>query len=284
MSPIHDQSYRRYQGTRQPPGRGWTVILRAGIRSMLNRRLFLALLVLAWLPVVYRVIQLYGATMTAAAPQLSDFLRVGPATFKDFIQSQGLFVFFVTIYAGAGLIAGDRRANALQIYLAKPLLRIEYIGGKLAILMTFLLLITLVPAVLLLVLQASFAGNLDLLRANPQLVPAIFLACLIRVVVASCTMLALSSLSNSTRYVAILYTGIIFFTQAIYGVLLVVTGSTRVAWVSLTANLDQVTAALFREPLAYETPVVVSALVLVGLVVLSISVLERRVRGVEIVA
>jgi ABC-2 type transport system permease protein len=284
MSPIHDQSYRRYQGPRQPPGRGWTVIVRAGIRSMLSRRMFLALLVLAWLPVVYRVIQLYGSTMTSAAPQLSQFLTVGPATFKDFIQGQGLFVFFVTVYAGAGLIAGDRRANALQIYLSKPLLRIEYIGGKLAILMVFLLLVTLVPAILLLLLQASFAGNLDLVRANPQLVPAIFLACTVRVVVASVTMLALSSLSNSTRYVAILYTGIIFFTQAIYGVLLVVTGSTRVAWVSLTANLDQVTTALFRLPLGYQTPVLVSSLVLIGLVVLSVSVLERRVRGVEIVA
>ena len=30
MSPIHDQTYRRYEGTRQPPGRAWTVIARDG--------------------------------------------------------------------------------------------------------------------------------------------------------------------------------------------------------------------------------------------------------------
>ena len=51
--------------------------------------------------------------------------------FMSFIEQQGLFVFFVTIFVGAGLIANDRRANALQIYLSKPLLRIEYIAGKL---------------------------------------------------------------------------------------------------------------------------------------------------------
>ena len=39
-------------------------------------------------------------------------------------------------------------------------------------------------------------------------------------------MLALSSLSKSSRYVAILYAAVIFFTQAIYGVLSVVTRST----------------------------------------------------------
>ena len=55
-------------------------------------------------------------------------------------------MFFVTVYVGAGLIANDRRANALQIYLSKPLTRAEYVVGKLAILMAFLLLVTWVPA------------------------------------------------------------------------------------------------------------------------------------------
>ena len=97
-------------------------------------------------------------------------------------------------------------------------------------------------------------------------------------------MLALSSLSKSTRYVAVLYTGAIFFTEAMYGVLRLVTGSSRVAWVSIGGNINQITDAMFRQPLRYDTPVVVSALVLVGLVAVSMSVLERRVRGVEIVA
>jgi ABC-type transport system involved in multi-copper enzyme maturation permease subunit len=222
--------------------------------------------------------------MTAAAPQLSQFLVIGPATFRSFIGGQGLFLFFVTVYVGSGLIASDRRANALQIYLSKPLMRLEYIGGKLAVLVTFLLLVTLVPAVLLLILQAVFAGNLDLVRTHPQMIPAVFLSSIVRVVVASFTMLALSSLSRSSRYVAILYTGVIFFTEAAYGVMAVVTGSTRVAWISITGNLDVVTDAIFCLPAEYETPVLVSALTLLGLVVVSMSVLERRVRGVEIVA
>ena len=110
------------------------------------------------------------------------------------------------------------------------------------------------------------------------------LGCLFEVCLASATMLALSSLSNSRRYAALLYTGAIFFTNAIYGVLLVVTGSTRVAWVSLTGNMDQVVDKIFRQTPRYETPWAVSLLILLGLFALSISVLERRVRGVEIVS
>ena len=283
MSPIHDQSYRRYEGSRQPPGRGWTVILSAGLRAMLNKKLFLGLLVIAWIPFIVRTVQIYVVVMYPIAAQV-PLAAVDPKMFMNFLEQQSVFVFFITIYAGAGLIANDRRANALQIYLAKPLLRMEYIGGKLAVLVIYLLMVTLVPAILLLIMQILFSGNVDLLSAHPYILPAIVLASLVRVFVAAFTMLALSSLSKSTRYVAVLYAGSIFFTEAMYGVLTLITGSTRVAWVSITGNLARITDLVFRQPARYETPAIVSALVLLGLVVISISVLERRVRGVEIVS
>jgi ABC-2 type transport system permease protein len=281
MSPIHDQSYRRYQGQKLPLGRNWMVIWGAGLRAMLNRKMFLALMVLAWVPFLVRTVQIYAVTIY---PEAGRVVPIDVRLFMSFVEQQGPFVFFVTIYVGSGLIASDRRANALQIYLSKPLLRMEYIGGKLAVLVTFLLLVTLLPALLLILMQVSFAGNFDFLSANLHVIPAVVLASLLRVIVASTTMLALSALSKSTRYVAVMYTGAIFFTEAIYGVLRVVTGSTRVAWVSITGNLEVVTDVIFRQPPRYETPTIIAVLVLAGLVAISISVLERRVRGVEVVA
>jgi ABC-type transport system involved in multi-copper enzyme maturation permease subunit len=281
MSPIHDQSYRHYAGERRPLGRAWAVIAGTGIRSLLGRKWFLVVLIGSWIGFIVRTVQIWAVTMYPAAGQA---LPVDARMFMQFVEQQSIWVFFVTVFAGAGLIANDRRANALQIYLAKPLLRMEYIGGKLAILGSYLVFITLVPALILIALQVMFAGNLDFLRANLHVIPAVTLACLLRVIVSACTMLALSSLSKSTRYVAILYAGAIFFTEAVYGVLAVITGSTRVAWVSISGNLENITDALFRQPHRYDTPVTVSVLVLLGLLAVSISVLERRVRGVEIVS
>jgi ABC-type transport system involved in multi-copper enzyme maturation permease subunit len=280
MSPIHDQSYRRYEGTRQPPGRGWSVITWTGILTLLSRRIFLAVMLIAWVPFIVRAVQIYVVTMY---PTIRQAAPVDAKMFQNFLEQQGLFVYFVTIYVGAGLIANDRRANALQIYLAKPILRIEYIGGKLAVLMVYLLEVTLLPGLLLIMLQVMFSGSFEFLRNNLFVIPAMTLAAIVRVAVAGCTMLALSSLSKSSRYVAVMYTGAIFFSAAVFGVLQVITGSTRMAWVSITANVDQVTDAIFRQTPRYETPVVVCVLVLLGLVALSISVLERRVRGVEVV-
>jgi ABC-type transport system involved in multi-copper enzyme maturation permease subunit len=277
--PIHDQSYRRYAGSKEAPGRAWSVIAIAGIRAMLRRRMFLGLLLFAWIPFIVRAVQIYVA---ANFPQAS-MLAPTADTFREFIDQQGVFVFFVTIYVGAGLIANDRRANALQIYLSKPLMRAEYIAGKFATLATFLLLVTWLPGILLLVLQILFAGSFTFARQNAFLFPAITVASFLQVIVASFAMLALSSLSKSSRYVGILYAGAMFFSEAVFAVLRLILGGTGSSWISFPANLAQVIDVIFRLRPRYDTPWIVSLLALAGLVAVAISVLERRVRGVEVV-
>ncbi len=281
MSPVHDQSYRRYGGLRQAPGSAWLVILRAGLRQLMGRRIFLALLALGWIWFLVRSVQIYLAVTT---PQFAQFLPIDVKLFANFLDAQSFVAFFVTVYAGSGLIAADRRANALQVYLSKPLLRMEYIGGKFAILAVFLSFVIILPTVLLLVMQVLLSGSLAFLRAHIELIPAIIVASTMRVLVYAISMLALSSLSTSTRYVAIMFTGVVFFSEAVFNVLAFATGSTRVAWVSPPRNFDVVTDAIFRQPPRYDTPVIVSVLVLLGIIVVSLSVLERRVRGVEVVS
>ena len=152
------------------------------------------------------------------------FSRRRPRRSGSSSSQQEIFVFFITVYVGAGLIANDRRANALQIYLSKPLTRAEYVFGKLAILMAFLLLVTWVPAIVLLIVQI-------LVRRQLHVLPGTTSSCFrrspcsrsSRSTVVATAMLALSSLSKSSRYVGILYAALIFFTQAIYGVLYAVT-------------------------------------------------------------
>lgn len=247
---------------------------------MIRKRLFLGLLLIAWIPFVVRAVQIYAAANFPVA----TFLSVSSRTFREFLDQQGTFLVFVTIYVGAGLIANDRRANALQIYLSKPITRAEYVAGKLGVLMTFLLLVTWLPAVLLMFVQMMFAGSAAFLKANLFLLPAITVYSLVAVLLASFTMLGLSSLSKSGRFVGIMYAGVMFFTQAVYGVIYAVTGRTSGSWVSVSNNLAQFGDAVFRLPLRYETPLAISVGVILGLVGLSLFVLERRVRGVEVVS
>ena len=190
----------------------------------------------------------------------------------------------MTIYIGAGLIANDRRANALQIYLSKPLLRSEYIAGKAAVLFFFLMLITWVPAILLLLVQVMFAGNFQFLRKNLFLFPAITVA------VAAAG--APGHVHDAGAVVALEEQPLRrrFSTPA--------SSSSRPPSTACSTrspaaprsrgsrrptSLAQVVDVIFRLTPRYMTPWQVSLIVIVGLIVVSISILERRVRGVEVV-
>jgi len=278
--PIHDQSYRRYAGRRDLAGQAWMVIARNGIRTILRKRLFLGLLVAAWIPFVVGAVIVY---LRANFPQFT-LLSITAQRFREFLGTQDIFVFFITIWVGAGLVANDKRANALQIYLSKPLTRVEYIVGKLVILGTFLLMVTWVPAIMLLFLQVAFTGSFSFLRENLYLFPAVTLFAFLQVLLAAFTMLALSSLSKSSRYVAILYAGAYWFSHAVFGVIYAITGSTKLAWLSLPGNLNQLGDLIFRLQPRYSTPAVVSALAMAAIIGVSIWVLERRIRGVEVVS
>lgn len=278
--PIHDQGYRRYGGRREAHGRTWLVITRAGIMERLRERKFLGLLLIAWLPFLVRTVQLYIA---ANYQQTAQFLGPSAGLFHQFLQQQGIFVFFITMYVGAGLIANDRRANALQIYLSKPLTRVDYVVGKLATLLIFLIAVTWLPGILLLIMQMMFAGNLTFLKANLFLFPAITAYSAVAVTLAAFTMLALSSLSKSRRFVAVMYAGLIFFTAAMYQALRGITGSRAWLFISPGDVLDVIADKIFRS--AGEPPLdfAVALLVVAVLLASSVFVLERRVRGVEVV-
>jgi ABC-2 type transport system permease protein len=277
--PIHDQGYRRYAGSRAAVGRSWQVITRAGVRTVLAKRSFIALMLLAWAPFVVRAVQVY----VAANFQQASFLAATAETFREYLGQQGLFVFLVTIYVGAGLIANDRRANALQVYLSKPLTRAEYVAGKLAILFLFLVSVTWLPAILLLIIQILFAGSFAFLRENIFLLPAITLFSLLQVLVASVTMLALSSMSKSSRFVGIMYAGLIFFTSALFNALRGITGRSSMAWISPTETLEQIGNIIFRLQPAFDMAPWAAVLALGVLLAGSLWVLERNVRGVEVV-
>jgi ABC-2 type transport system permease protein len=277
--PIHDQSYRHYEGTREPTGTAWRVIAASGIRSIIRKRRFLGLLVLAWIPFAVRAVQIY---LAANYPQ-ATFLAATSGTFREFLEQQALFVFFITIWVGAGLIANDKRANALQIYLSKPLTRAEYVAGKFLILVTFLLMVTWVPGMLLLILQLLFAGNFTFVRQNLFLFPAITLYSFSYVLVVAFTMLAVSASSRSSRFVAIIYAGIVFLSDAIYGVLHLVTRSTSLSFISFDYNLQQLSYIIFRLKPLYSTPWPISLLTALAIIAIALFVLERQVRGVEVV-
>jgi len=277
--PIYEQTYRRYSGLRLPPCRGWWVIARTGLASALLDRRFVGLLLLAWAPFLVRAVQIYAS----ANFQQVGFLAPTVETFRTFIAQQSTFMFFVTVYAGAGLIADDRHANALQLYLSKPVTRSEYVVGKSVILVVLLLAVTWLPAMALLLWQVTLTGDAFLLT-NSHLGPAIMVFSVIEALVAALPMLALSSLSSSRRFVSVLYAGVVLFSGGLATALGAETGRGWWSWLSPEHALAAVGDAIFRIQTPSSAPIALAAVALAAIVLVSLVVLRRTVCAVDVVS
>ena len=151
--------------------------------------------------------------------------------------------------------------------------------------MAFLLFVTFVPAVLLLVVQVMFSGSFTFFLDHLFLLPAITLFSAVQVVAVATAMLALSSLSRSSRYVGVLYAGLIFFSQAIYGILYALTRDSADG-VRLDADEPRADSATSSSglPLRFQMPLPLAILAVALLIAAPAIILERRVRGIEVVA
>jgi hypothetical protein len=95
-------------------------------------------------------------------------------------------------------------------------------------------------------------------------------------------MLALSSLSRSRRFAAMLYALVTIFAGAIERVLQTATGGAGWVLLSPQNTLLVITDALFGiEP---EIPVIIAVIAITTLIVVCVAVLNRRVRAVDVVA
>jgi ABC-2 type transport system permease protein len=70
-------------------------------------------------------------------------------TYRNFYFLQGYYVMVVLALAGATIIGNDYRHGSLAFYLSKPLGRWHYLMGKMLTVVTFSILLTLLPAVVL---------------------------------------------------------------------------------------------------------------------------------------
>src|SRR5260370_40939913 len=103
---------------------------------------------------------------------------------------------FLVVVAGPGLISRDLRFNALPLYFARPLTRLDYFLGKLGVIGALVGTVAVVPAVLAYVVGVCFSLDLGVVRDTYRvLLASIAYGCVITLS-AGTLILAMSSLTR----------------------------------------------------------------------------------------
>jgi ABC-type transport system involved in multi-copper enzyme maturation permease subunit len=289
MVTIREKGYYHWDGRLEERRLPWWPITRTGIQLSFKKKWFKFVFAGAFLPSVVFLVLIY------ISERLEDFramlrgsdrlISVDPKFFMNYVTNDALIflVVMVLVFAGAGLIADDLKHNSLQVYFARPIEKKDYLLGKLAVIFFFVLVLTLVPATVLFLFKLIFAGSFKFFLDYPWLPLSILAYTAFLTIFFAFYTLLLSALSKSSRYVMILVVMIYIFSHILYGILNSIFRTPYMALFSIKENLQQVGAFIFAQKLPHPVPVVLSFLILAAVCAASAVVLNRKIRGVEVI-
>jgi ABC-2 type transport system permease protein len=240
--PIFDQGYQRWSGELSGHAWRWLAITRHGVRIGMKGRWLRFAIMFSWLPAVGLAFML---CIWGLAERKSDLVtpvmnllqglglldarivadprryrvEVWTLCYDYFMLTELRFSMVLVLLVGPSLISQDLRFNALPLYLSRPLRRIDYFVGKLGVIAAFLGMVVIVPAVLAYGLGLLFSLDLTIVPDTFRLLVAAIAYGLVISLSAGLLILALSSLSRNSRYIALFWVGV-WFVSSIVGVVL----------------------------------------------------------------
>ena len=312
--------YREWHGQLRRAGWSLWPIARVALVTIFRRRLFWVLyalslliflmfffgaLLLDWLESQIPVTPIKVGNWEPDPERMAQLVRNGlrilsgsQETFAYFFVYQGSMVMIVLALAGSILVGNDFTHRSLPFYLAKPLSRWHYIGGKCLAVAAIVFLLTTLPALVLFVQHGlgdwhyltnpSFFGGSG--PAGWQLVAGILGYGLVLAGFLSILLVAAASWMRRTMPLIMIWSTLFLFFRLLAGIL--VNGlqyDARWRLIDLWNNLCLVGVAC----LGYEQPPRFmpspqpafweAGLVLAGVCILCLSYLNRRTRAVEVI-
>ena len=245
---IANLDYRDYEGPLDSPRFRWWVIAREMCRQTFSRRIYWVLTLLSgWyylvlMTVIFFVEQAMGG-VSGLAQSASNGAAGGrggrgpnPDQMGQFLDrliwkhqfihgfSCGQFYFFlIALLIGAATIANDNRANALLIYLSKPLSKTDYMVGKWVGVFIPMLTSVGLPSLIFYIWGAVSYQQHGFLSNDPFMFLKVSVAILTSSVLLTSLIVAISSLFNQSRIASASFAGV-------YVILRIFTVAMGIAW------------------------------------------------------
>lgn len=296
---VYKKTYSGYDGPLTPAWSRFLVLTRYSTDDLRRSRFLTLLFFAAFLyPLVCALIVYARHNLTVL-----EVLQLNPAKlipidarfFLTFLGVQGMLAFFLTAFAGPGLVSPDLAGNALPLYLSRPFSRTEYVLGKLGVLAALLSLITWVPGLLLFAFQGSLEGG-GWSGSNARIAWALLAGSWVWIMVLSLLALAVSAWVKWKPAAGALLFGVFFVAAGFgaivntvlrtnWGHLLNVSHLVGSVWVTLFETPMQrgAGAVFFRVARGEEIPLWASWASLAVLCLFCLWLLGRKIRGVEVI-
>jgi len=283
---VYERTWRRYAGELTPLRLRFLVVTRYALADAFASRLFTAFYAICFLPSVTGLFFIYLSHNLSLLQQLGmppDLMKVLTSQFFMYLfLYQAIPAFLIAVIVSPSLIAADLSNNALTLYLGRPIDRHEYVLGKMAVLAILLSPMTWVMGVSIFGLQAYFEGG-GWGFENYRIGLAYLVGHLVWIVVISMLTLAISAWVRFKPAARGALFAIVFI---LAGFATAVNGVTRTSYgdlIHLIRAINSVVLSLFGAPTPSGLPVAFNWFTLAATTVLSIWLINRKLRAHEVV-
>lgn len=298
---VYKKTYQPYAGALTPAWSRFLVLPRYAFEDMRRRR-FLStffigsmLIVLVYALLIYVNQNLNFLKFLPKVPQ-EGFLDVNARFFMHFLGIESMLAFFLAAFVGPGLVSPDLANNALPLYLSRPFSRVDYVLGRMSVLVILLSVMTWIPGLLLFALQGYLAGG-SWIADNARIAWALLAGAWIWILVLTLLALALSAWVKWKPVAGAMVFGVFFLGAGMgaavnevlrtkWGHLLNVSHLVGTVWVSLFEEPMQrgAGAVFFRVAENEAIPVWCCWAVLGALCAFCVWLLARKIRGAEVIS
>jgi ABC-2 type transport system permease protein len=222
-------------------------------------------------------------------------ISINVTFFLSLLGWQSVMALFMAAFVGPGQVSPDLANNGLSLYLARPFSRVEYVLGKMSILVVLMSLMTWIPGLLLFLLQGYLEGW-SWMTDNARIASGIFFGSWVWILLLSLLALALSDWVKWKPAAGALMFVLFFVTSAFgatinaverthWGNLASISYLVGSIWVQLFEGANKTTngAVFFRSPIGEEVPLWYCWAGLTAIVLACLYMLARKIRGAEVV-
>ena len=297
---VYKKTYRPYNGALTSPVSRFLVIPRYAFEDMQKSRFltifFLASFIYPLICALIIYVQHNASALNLLGVQNANrLISINVTFFMSLLGWQSMLALFLASFTGPGQVSPDLANNALSLYLARPFSRVEYVLGKMAILLALMSAMTWVPGLLLFGLEGYMEGW-QWMRDNARLAAGLFVGAWVWILLLALLALALSAWVKWKPAAGALIFGV-FFVAGGFGATINAVQRTRWGhlfniseligsiWVQLFEGKTHITngAVFFRVIEGEELPLWCCWASLAVLCLICLYMLARKVRGAEVV-
>ncbi len=297
---VYKKTYRPYEGALTGPLARLWVIPRYAFEDLHRSRFLNTFFIASYIYPLICALIIYVQHNASALGLLGvrgadRLIAINVVFFMSLLGWQSMLALFLASFIGPGLVSPDLANNALSLYLARPFSRVEYVLGKMSVLLILMSLMTWVPGMLLFLLQGYLEGW-SWMPDHARFAAGIFFGAWVWILILALLALALSAWVKWKPAAGGLMFGV-FFVAAGFGA--VVNGVERTSWghlfnisylvgsvwLRLFEGAEHSTngAVFFRDPEGEELPLWCCWLALAALCGVCLYMLARKIRGAEVV-